>query len=87
MTKMHENELNINEWLVKTLLKNQYPFLANLPLKTVKSSGTDNTLFRLGSGYVVRLPRIHWAAESINKEYKWVQAGSSIENTTFCARI
>ena len=69
---MHENELNINEWLVKALVKSQCPLWADLPLKKVKSSGTDNTLFRLGSERVVRLPRIHWAAESINKEYEWV---------------
>lgn len=72
MTKMHKNELDINERLVKTLLKDQYPLWANLPLKKIQSSGTDNTLFRLGSEYVVRLPRIHWAADSINKEYEWV---------------
>jgi aminoglycoside phosphotransferase (APT) family kinase protein len=81
MTKMHENELDINKQLVKTLLKNQCPLWARLPLKKVESSGTDNTLFRLGSEYVVRLPRIHWAAESINKEYEWVPKLAQILKT------
>lgn len=72
MAKMHENELEINEQLVQILLKNQCPHWADLPLESVKSSGTDNALFRLGSEYVARLPRIHWATESINKEYEWV---------------
>lgn len=69
---MHENELEIDENLVYTLLKHQCPEWANLPLKQILSSGTDNTLFRLGSEYIVRLPRIDWAAESIDKEYIWV---------------
>lgn len=65
MAKMHENELEINEQLVQILLKNQCPHWADLPLESVKSSGTDNALFRLGSEHVVRLPRIHWATEGI----------------------
>lgn len=69
---MHENELEIDENLVHTLLKHQCPKWANLPLKPIQSSGTDNTLFRLGNEYIVRLPRIEWATESIDKEYMWV---------------
>lgn len=72
MTKMHDNEVEIDETFVHTLLKNQCSHWANLPLKAIPSSGTDNALFRLGSDYVVRLPRIDWATESIHKEYEWV---------------
>ncbi|AIF80660.1 aminoglycoside phosphotransferase [endosymbiont of Acanthamoeba sp. UWC8] len=72
MAKMHENELEVDEYLVHKLLKSQFPHWADLPLEAVISSGTDNALFRLGSEYVVRLPRIDWATESINKEYEWV---------------
>lgn len=76
MTKMHENEIDIDECLVHALLKSQCPHWANFPLKALVSSGTDNALFRLGSEYVVRLPRIEWATgsinKSINKEYEWV---------------
>jgi aminoglycoside phosphotransferase (APT) family kinase protein len=74
--KMHENEVEIDERLVYTLLKNQCPHWSNLRLRPILSSGTDNALFRLGSRYVVRLPRIEWEAgsvnQSINKEYKWL---------------
>lgn len=69
---MHENEFEIDELLVCALLKSQCSHWANLPLKFIESSGTDNALFRLGNEYVVRLPRIDWATESINKEYEWV---------------
>lgn len=72
MVKMHENEFEVDEDLVRALLKSQCPHWANLSLKAVLSSGTDNALFRLGTDYVVRLPRIDWAAESIDKEYEWV---------------
>jgi aminoglycoside phosphotransferase (APT) family kinase protein len=56
MAKIHENELEIDEKIVRTLLKNQCPHWANLPLKAIISSGTDNALFRLGNEYVVCLP-------------------------------
>jgi aminoglycoside phosphotransferase (APT) family kinase protein len=76
MAKIHENEFEINESLVQNLLKSQCPNWANLPLKAILSSGTDNALFRLGTEYVVRLPRIEWAPGSINKcinkEYEWI---------------
>lgn len=76
MVKMHENELEVDEVLVSSLLKNQCPQWANLSLKAVKSSGTDNALFRLGGEYIVRLPRIEWEPGSneisLNKEYKWL---------------
>ncbi|HHF7346093.1 TPA: aminoglycoside phosphotransferase family protein [Legionella feeleii] len=72
MTKMHENEVSIDAALVHTLLKAQCPHWANLPLQAILSSGTDNALFRLGTDYVVRLPRIDWATKSIHKEYEWV---------------
>lgn len=76
MSKMHENEFEIDESLVHILLKSQCPRWANLPLKAIHSSGTDNALFRLGSEYVVRLPRIEWEPGSIiktiNKEYEWL---------------
>jgi aminoglycoside phosphotransferase (APT) family kinase protein len=60
MTKMHENELKIDEQLVHALLKNQRHEWANLPIIAIISSGTDNALFRLRENYIVRLPRIEW---------------------------
>lgn len=73
---MHENELEIDENLVKELLTTQCPDWAHLPLKAITSSGTENALFRLGGDYVIRLPRVEWVTGSVNKsidkEYKWV---------------
>lgn len=76
MTKMHDNELVVNQDLVRELLRSQCPQWADLQLKPILSSGTDNALFRLGEDYVVRIPRIEWSLDSvangINKEYYWV---------------
>ncbi len=75
---MHENELEIDECLVHTLLKSQCPHWSHLPLKAIISNGTVHALFRLGSQYIVRLPRIDGATESLDKEYEWLPKISQI---------
>lgn len=72
MAKMHANEMETDEALVQQLMAKQFPAWANLPLKRVPSSGTDNALYRLGDELVVRLPRIDWAVENIAKEVLWL---------------
>jgi len=72
MTKMHKNEFHIDEALVYQLITTQFPKWANLPLKSVPSAGTDNALYRLGSDMLVRLPRIDWAVENVDKELTWL---------------
>lgn len=73
---MHENEFEVTEGLVRALLKRQCPKWSNLPLNRVKSSGTDNALFRLGNEYIIRLPRIEWEPGSnentLCKEYEFL---------------
>lgn len=72
MTKMHENEFHIDEALVHKLIAHQFPQWANLPLTSVPSAGTDNALYRLGNNKLVRLPRIDWAVENVDKEFEWL---------------
>lgn len=69
---MHSNEININESLVRLLINTQFSQWAHLPVKAVKSAGTDNTLYRLGDEMVVRLPRIYSASRQIDKEQYWL---------------
>jgi aminoglycoside phosphotransferase (APT) family kinase protein len=69
---MHDEEIAIDEGLVRGLLASQFPDLADLPLVVVEPWGTDNAIFRLGEDLVVRLPRIHWAAGDIEKEARWL---------------
>ena len=49
-------EVDIDESLVRELLRAQAPRLADLPLASF-ASGWDNALYRLGEDLTVRLPR------------------------------
>lgn len=69
---MHHNEFKIDIELVYSLIKSQCPQWAELPIQVIRSSGTDNALFRLGDNYVVRLPRLEGADFNINKECEWL---------------
>jgi aminoglycoside phosphotransferase (APT) family kinase protein len=58
--------------LVEQLLTDQFPEWAEGPISRVPSAGTDNALYRLGDDLVVRLPRIHWAVDQVEKEHGWL---------------
>jgi aminoglycoside phosphotransferase (APT) family kinase protein len=66
---MHAGEVIADVALVRRLLAAQFPRWGELPLSAVQSAGTDNTIFRLGSDMCVRLPRIAYAEQQIDKEY------------------
>jgi aminoglycoside phosphotransferase (APT) family kinase protein len=70
--RMHAAEIHIDEPLVRRLLTSQFPQWADLPLKHVRSAGTENALYRLGTDRVVRLPRIKSAVKSVEKEQEWL---------------
>ena len=69
---MHHDELIIGASTVRRLIVAQFPQWADLPIRHVDSAGTDNTLFRLGSDMVIRLPRIAWAMPQVAKEQRWL---------------
>jgi len=69
---MHAEEIYIDGTLVRRLVATQFSHWAGLPLVRVKSAGTDNALFRLGSDMLVRLPRVHWAVDDVHKEQRWL---------------
>jgi aminoglycoside phosphotransferase (APT) family kinase protein len=69
---MHENELSIDIDLVRILLRTQFPHWSDLPLEQIHHTGTDNAIFRLGPDLMVRLPRIHWSVQQIEKECTWL---------------
>ena len=54
---MHADEVDIDEAQVCALVEAQFPRWAGLPVRRVRSSGTDNAMFRLGGQLCVRLPR------------------------------
>ncbi len=72
--KMHADEAEVDEALVRRLLTTQLPGWASLPLRRVPSAGTDNAMYRLGDDLAVRLPRRERAAHSADKEARWLPA-------------
>jgi aminoglycoside phosphotransferase (APT) family kinase protein len=70
--KMHVDEVDTDSSLVGRLLARQFPQWSDLPIEPVRSAGTDNALYRLGSDKVVRLPRIHGATGQVGKEQRWL---------------
>jgi aminoglycoside phosphotransferase (APT) family kinase protein len=72
MTKMHADELEIDEALVRRLLHEQFPEWANRLLTRLEPSGTDNAIFRLGEDLAVRLPRHEGPTEAGGKEIDWL---------------
>ena len=69
---MHEHEVVTDAALVRRLLRAQFPEWSKLRIERVASSGTDNALYRLGADMVVRLARIGWAVDAIEKERSWL---------------
>jgi aminoglycoside phosphotransferase (APT) family kinase protein len=69
---MHPGEVDIDGGLVRRLVAAQFPTWAGQPVERVASAGTDNALYRLGSEFVVRLPRTSAAAGQIEKERRWL---------------
>lgn len=72
MARMHADELEIDEALVRRLLTEQFPEWADLPLSRVEPAGTVNAIFRLGDELSVRLERRKGRAEPGSKELDWL---------------
>ncbi len=71
--RMHADELETDEALVRRLLAVQFPQWAELPIQALPAGGTDNAIYRLGDELSVRLPRRRdWAAGSFDKEFEWL---------------
>ncbi|MFE5326013.1 phosphotransferase [Embleya sp. NPDC056575] len=64
---LHENEIHVDEALVRSLIREQRSEWADLPVSPA-GSGTDNTMYRLGDRLLVRLPRTPDNAKAVRKE-------------------
>ncbi|TDN45427.1 aminoglycoside phosphotransferase (APT) family kinase protein [Curtobacterium flaccumfaciens] len=64
-------EVDVDVALVRALLRDQHPDLADLPLEVV-ADGWDNVIVRLGDLLAVRLPRRAAAAALIEHEQRWL---------------
>jgi aminoglycoside phosphotransferase (APT) family kinase protein len=64
-------DIQIDEALVRSLLREQHPDLADLSLREI-DSGWDNAIFRLGETLVVRMPRRVAVTHLIEREQQWL---------------
>lgn len=64
-------EVRIDETLVRSLLRDQHPDLADLAVTRV-NAGWDNEMYRLGDSLAVRLPRRAMAAALVLNEQTWL---------------
>lgn len=71
MAKTPAAEVDVDAELVRRLLREQHPDLAELPLQLV-AQGWDNLLWRLGEDLAVRVPRREIAAQLIEHEQEWL---------------
>ena len=64
-------EVAITDELVRSLLRDQHPDLADLPLSKL-ANGWDNVIYRLGDDFTVRMPRREMAAGPALDEQRWL---------------
>lgn len=69
---MHDNELHMDEDLVRRLVVAKFPEWGALPLRRVEPSGTVNAIFRLGNDLSVRLPRLDGPTTPASREIEWL---------------
>lgn len=68
---LHEGEIDADTTTVRALLLAQCPQWAELPLEAA-GAGTDNLMFRLGEGLLVRLPRTPGHVDALAREQRWL---------------
>ncbi|MDX8353678.1 aminoglycoside phosphotransferase family protein [Cognatiyoonia sp. IB215182] len=66
------SEPRLNAALVETLIADQFPDWAHLPIRPVEPQGWDNRTFRLGDEMLARLPSAARYAAQTAKEQRWL---------------
>lgn len=62
----------ITPTLARRLVASQFPEWADLPVTPVELDGWDNTTFRLGADYTIRLPSAAGYEAQVEKEQRWL---------------
>ncbi|PYC88536.1 aminoglycoside phosphotransferase [Streptomyces tateyamensis] len=73
---MTQSEIEISEDLVRDLLRDQHPDLAELPIRKVEG-GWGNQMWRLGDELAVRMQRMDTTPDLQLKERRWLPALAS----------
>lgn len=66
------DEHKISPTLAQRLVASQFPEWADLPVTPVELDGWDNTTFRLGDDYTIRLPSAAGYEAQVEKEQRWL---------------
>jgi aminoglycoside phosphotransferase (APT) family kinase protein len=69
---LHADEILVDVELVRALVGRAMPEYADAPVCRLASSGSTNSLFRLGDDFLVRLPRQPGGSAAISKEATWL---------------
>lgn len=69
---LHHDEILVDVELVRALVGRAMPEYADAPVRRLASSGSTNSLFRLGDELLVRLPRQPGGSATIAKEATWL---------------
>lgn len=72
MSRLHDDEIEVDDELVRRLLGTVSPAYEGLPLCRFDATGSDNALFRLGEDLLVRVPRQPGGGSTIEKEGRWL---------------
>lgn len=73
---MHEDELHVDESLVRQLFLDQFPIWASRGVEEVATGGTDNAIFRIGDNLAARFPLR--AAEPSNMHTKLTREATAM---------
>lgn len=71
-SRLHADQVDIDESVARRLIAAQLPRYAALPLHRVASGGTENAVFRLGSALAVRMPLTPGAVGGLLAEVRWL---------------
>ncbi|MBX3314073.1 MAG: phosphotransferase [Actinobacteria bacterium] len=70
MTRLHDDEVEIDETIASRLIGAQFPELADRPLRIVEPWGTANAVWRLGDDLVARFPRYPGSAAQPGRDHR-----------------
>jgi aminoglycoside phosphotransferase (APT) family kinase protein len=70
--KLHDGEVDTDAELVRALVADQFPELADRPIRAFRSTGTVNAIYRIGDDLSARLPRMAHYVDDLERERLWL---------------